>query len=135
MSDIFAEKLRQVFEEDYPPTLHDHIVSGINFQHLRRVFYSILFLLFTNLLIAGLFFIRRIIDNDALSFVRFMVKEFEATQSYFYQFAGVLYDAVPLGLLLTITINLILVVYVTRIYFLFKKDSGRLFLGHGAIKN
>lgn len=133
MSNIFAEKLRQALEDDYPPTLHDHIVAGINFQHWRKVFYSVLFLLFTNLLIAGLFFIRRMIDNDALVFIKFMVREFEVTQSYFYQFAGVIYDAIPLGLFLTFIINVILMVYITRIYFLFKNDSGRLFLGHGAI--
>ncbi len=135
MSDILAEKFKETFESEYPPILHSRIVAGINFWRWRKVFYSVFFLLFANLFIAGLFFIRRFIDNDALVFIKFMVREFEVTQSYFYQFAGVLYDTIPLGLFLTLIINIILIVYITKIYFWFKKDGGRLFLGHGVIKN
>ena len=126
--DILGEKFKKIEDVEYPSDLHGRIMQKVNLSRYNRTFGPALFLLLANFVMAGRFFIMRLIDNDAMTFIDFMLREFDFSKSYFIQFIGVIQDNVPTGLLVTLIINIILIIYMTRVYLSFKKNDGRSFL-------
>jgi hypothetical protein len=102
-------------------------MSGVVSNRFRHAFNTILSLLFVNLVVVSIFLIIRMVHNNAFTFINFMANEFELSEGYFSQFGAVLYQNIPLGLFLTIVLNLILIRYIWKFQFLFK-NAGRAFL-------
>ena len=127
MQDILSKKISELPEVEFPAGLHTQIMSQVITFRFRRTFIAVLSVLFLNLIIAGSFFFIRLIDNDALMFINFMVREFEISSGYFLQFWLVIYKNVPIGLMTTLFLNIILIGYILKVYFSFK-NVGRTFL-------
>ena len=64
--------------------------------------------------------VRHLIWNDIGAFVGFMVKEFELTPDYLFQFLSVIYENAPLGLIFASLLNLLISVYLWKLYSSFK---------------
>lgn len=126
MQDIF-EKIREMPEVELPDGFHDRIMDHVVSFRFKKTFHVILALLLLNFGVAASFLFIRLLDNKAFLFINFMLKEFEVSGGYLNQLISVVYHNVPLGLLITVFLNIILVSYVVKIYFSFK-NAGRAFL-------
>jgi hypothetical protein len=127
MTDFLTEKFKELPEVDLPAGFHDRVMTSVVSNRFRHAFATILSLLFVNLLVVSIFLVIRMIHNDAFAFIKFMANEFELSKGYFSQFGAVLYQNIPLGLFLTVVLNLILIRYIWKFQFLFK-NAGRAFL-------
>ena len=130
--DYLSEKIKNLPEVDYPIHLHDQIMGRVGMLKFGNKFFIALMLLFLNFIIASYFFIIRSLDNEAPLFFNFMIRQFEISNSYFSDLAGVIRDTLPLGLFFTLIINVALIIYVMRVYFLFKKSE--VILGRSLLK-
>lgn len=128
MPDILLEKFKEMPEIEYPVALHSRIMMAAVLLRFRRTFWPVFSILVANLIIVGSFFFLRFVEDDTSFFISFMVREFEASRNYFLQFLSVLYNDAPLGLFLTLVVNLVLIAYVAKNYFSLKGNISRVFL-------
>ncbi len=129
MTDSLSEKFKELPEAEFPAGLHARIINRAVVLRFKRPFAPILSVLFINLIIAGSFFFIRLINNDAFTPINFMLKEFEISGGYFLQFWSVIYENIPVGLTITLLLNVISMGYILKVYFSFK-NAGRAFLSN-----
>lgn len=128
MPDTLLEKFKEMPEIEYPAALHSRIMTAVVLFRFKRTFWPVFSMLVVNLIVVSSFFFLRLAKNDTSSFIGFMVREFEASRNYFLQFLSVLYNDAPLGLFLTLVVNLVLIIYAAKNYFLLRRNIGRVFL-------
>lgn len=128
MDEFLIKKFQKLNEVAYPPELHDRIMRGVILARFSKAFRTILLIVLIDTAIVGSFFFLRLSNNDGPTLIAFMLREFEISRIYFWQLLSVVYEVIPLGLSLALLINIILVIYIARIYSLFKKGAGRSFL-------
>jgi hypothetical protein len=123
MKELFEQKIKELeklTESDFPPLLHKRIMNKVAFSRFRPLFFVALILLILDFSVFSFFSVRYLIWNDIVAFVGFMVKEFELTPDYLFQFLSVIYENTPLGLIFAALLNLLVSVYIWRLYSSFK---------------
>ncbi len=130
MPDFLIEKfkeLKEISELDLPVGFHDKVLDRVISDRFKSAFITVLSLLLINFAVISIFLITRMINNDAFTFINFMIREFELSENYFNQLVMVLYQNIPLGLFSAALLNIIAIVYIWKFKFLFK-NVGRAFL-------
>lgn len=127
-NDVLLEKFKEMPEIDYPAALHGRIMAAVVLLRFKKIFGPVFLILVANLFIVGSFFLIRFVEDDALSFVSFIVREFEASGGYFFQLLSVIRSDVPLNWLLVFGVNLALIIYFVRKYLSLKENVNLVFL-------
>ena len=123
MKELFEQKIKELEklgESDFPPLLHKRIMNKVTLLRFRPFFFVALIVLILNFSVFSFFSVRHLIWNDIGAFVGFMVREFELTPEYLFQFLSVVYENTPLGLIFAALLNLLISVYLWRLYLNFK---------------
>jgi len=123
MEELLEQKIKELEklgESDFPPLLHKRIMNKVTFLRFRPIFFVALILLILDFSVFSFLSVRYLIWNDIGAFVDFMVKEFELTPDYLFQFLSVIYENTPLGLIFAALLNLLISVYLWKLYSSFK---------------
>lgn len=115
-----SKKLREISEIEFPDGLHGRIMRKLFFIRYRGNFLLVAFLLTANIFLSGWRFWARMDELDTISVIRALLEGFDVSRGFTLNFFSTLSQSFPVISVSIFIINILVITYVTYLYFKFK---------------
>jgi len=113
----FLKKIKELPASDFPGGLHNRIISRMVVLKFRTYLIVVTGFLVLNFLALSWHILTRIIDAEAYAIFSTLLQDFELSYSFISDFTEVVFEIIPINLIVAFIINLALIIYF--IYFRF----------------